>query len=228
MLPKAQTSFISRETDAARMILGVSLAVLTAAACLALLSELPPRPLQPEWILAMGSRLRGLGPSALLACLGIRLTPLLRPRNHAVRRWARRCQVLAGLIAIGWLLLIPLQLISAEIILQRQNANETSVITAARRTADEIGAAQDLSSFRAALGQVVQPQTIPLTFEQPLSQLKANTLAGLDRSIRRSLQELNSTQADRRRAFWRTAVGNTVPAASLGLGFAAIARSRKP
>lgn len=224
MQSKGQTSKSPRVSGGAKLVTGVSLAVLAAAACLVLLSALPARPLQPEWLLEQCDRLLGLGPSLLMACLAIRLTPLLRQGSVGANRWLQRSRILTSLLAVLVLLVIPLQLNSSERMLQRQNRQELRTLSAARTAARAIAAATDPDSFRAALAQVVQPQTIPLVFDQPLSQVKAETLAGLQRSIRQTEREAARSRKARRQRFLIESFRRTATAALLCLGMAAVAR----
>jgi hypothetical protein len=225
MLTNLQSRFVSKDTDAVRMILAVSLVALASAGCLLLLSALPIRPLQPDWLIQEINLFLGLGPTLLLANLAIRLTPLLKPGSETSSRWRRRSKMLAMLLFLAFASSIPLQLISAERIVQRQNQQDWKSITAARSAAAQIKAASDLNSFRSALAQVVQPQTIPQAFDENLIQLKTRTLASLEQSLRTSLEELKRARSARRQSFWSEALRHTASAALLCLGFTALSRS---
>jgi hypothetical protein len=224
MFTNASSSFVSKEIDAVRMIQGVALATL-ASVCILLLSEPPAWPIQPEWLHGQGNRLLRLGPMLLIACVALRLTPLLRPDTAGSSRWSHRSRLLAMVLALAFGVLIPLLLISGERVLQRQNQQDLNTIRATRATAVAIAEASDLNSFRAALARVVQPQTIPEAFDQPLSQLKASTLAGLERSLRTTRRQLEQASAARSQRFLTAALGQAASAALLCLGFAAVARS---
>jgi hypothetical protein len=224
MFSSTQSPIVSKESDAARMILVVALVALASAGCLLLLNALPARPLQPERILRQGSRLLGLGPTLLLANLAIRLMPLLQPGTEDSRRWRQRSRMLAMVLSLAFALSIPVQLISAERIVQRQNQLDWNSITEARNAAAAITAASDLNSFRSALARVVQPQTIPQAFDEPLSQLKTKTLASLDQSIRSALEKLELARPARRQSFWSEALRQTASAVLLCLGLLAVSR----
>lgn len=225
MLSSAQTSSVSKDSDALRMIRAVAVAALASVVCLLLLGALPPRLLQPEWLIDLGSSMLGFGPTLLMASLAIRLTLLLKQQPEGFQRWRQRSRMLAMVLCLAFAAWIPLQLISAERILQRQSQQEGNIIRAARRTADAIAAAGDLNSFRSALARVVQAQTIPQTFDQPLNQLKTSTLANLESTIQRTLKEQKQARSARRQAFWIEALRNAGSAALLCLALAVIARS---
>ena len=225
MLTSHKSRIVSNDTDEARMILAVALVSLATASCLLLLNALPPRPLQPDWLIQVSSLFLGLGPTLLMANLAIRLTPLLMPGTENSSRWRKRSKLLALVLSLAFATSIPLQLISAERILQRQNQQDGKSITAARSAVAQITAASDLNSFRAALARVVQPQTIPQVFDENLPQLKTRTLARLEQSLRTSLEEVKRARTARRQSFWSEALRYTASAALLCLGFTALSRS---
>jgi hypothetical protein len=225
MLTSHKSRIVSNDTDEARMILAVALVSLATASCLLLLNALPPRPLQPDWLIQVSSLFLGLGPTLLLANLAIRLTPLLMPGTENSSRWRKRSKLLAMVLSLAFATSIPLQLISAERILQGQNQQDGKSITAARSAVAQITAASDLNSFRAALARVVQPQTIPQVFDENLPQLKTRTLARLEQSLRTSLEEVKRARTARRQSFWSEALRYTASAALLCLGFTALSRS---
>lgn len=225
MLTSHKSRIVSKDTDAVRMILAVALVSLATAGCLLLLNALPARPLQPDWLIQVSSLFLGLGPTLLLANLAIRLTPLLMPGTENSSRWRKRSKLLALVLSLAFATSIPLQLISAERILQGQNQQDGKSITAARSAVAQITAASDLNSFRAALARVVQPQTIPQVFDENLPQLKTRTLARLEQSLRTSLEEVKRARTARRQSFWSEALRYTASAALLCLGFTALSRS---
>jgi len=225
MLTSHKSRIVSNDTDEARMILAVALVSLATAGCLLLLNTLPARPLQPDWLIQVSSLFLGLGPTLLMANLAIRLTPLLMPGTENSSRWRKRSKLLALVLSLAFATSIPLQLISAERILQGQNQQDGKSITAARSAVAQITAASDLNSFRAALARVVQPQTIPQVFDENLPQLKTRTLARLEQSLRTSLEEQKRARTARRQSFWSEALRYTASAALLCLGFTALSRS---
>jgi hypothetical protein len=225
MLTSHKSRIVSNDTDEARMILAVALVSLATAGCLLLLNTLPARPLQPDWLIQVSSLFLGLGPTLLMANLAIRLTPLLMPGTENSSRWRKRSKLLAMVLSLAFATSIPLQLISAERILQGQNQQDGKSITAARSAVAQITAASDLNSFRAALARVVQPQTIPQVFDENLPQLKTRTLARLEQSLRTSLEEVKRARTARRQSFWSEALRYTASAALLCLGFTALSRS---
>lgn len=225
MLTSHKSRIVYKDTDEVRMILAVALVSLATAGCLLLLNTLPARPLQPDWLIQVSSLFLGLGPTLLMANLAIRLTPLLMPGTENSSRWRKRSKLLAMVLSLAFATSIPLQLISAERILQGQNQQDGKSITAARSAVAQITAASDLNSFRAALARVVQPQTIPQVFDENLPQLKTRTLARLEQSLRTSLEEQKRARTARRQSFWSEALRYTASAALLCLGFTALSRS---
>ena len=175
-------------------LLGIFLAAVLVNAC-------PPKLLDPQWQLALTADLINNGSLALVGAL---LTPLalaydrgskrLRTRRKAFRRWA-----LAA--AIGFLLLIPLQLSAGWRLYRTVTGNaEQQRSQSAEKLAElrqAIATATSTQEIQARLKQLAgnNASLTPTQLNTPINQLRQDLLAGADQVANRLQQSIVQAQS---------------------------------
>jgi len=167
-----------------RSLSRLALAFVLLFATLAITALVPFTPLDPGW---QGRVSRTLLDSASLPLLALALLQIARwldPVDPLLKRRQRSFSRLAGAAALGFLLLVPLQ-ISASLRLQQASGTEQSgrIAQAERQLAAFRQAVQQASSAEAlasSLEQLGGPRPAPADLALPLPLLKAQASAALD------------------------------------------------
>lgn len=167
-----------------RSLSRLALAFVLLFATLVLTSLIPLQLLDPAW---QGRVSRTLLDSASLPLLALALLQIARwldPVDPLLKRRQRSFSRLAGVAALGFLLLVPLQ-ISASLRLQQASGTEQSgrIAQAERQLAAFRQAVQQASSAEAlasSLEQLGGPRPAPADLALPLPLLKAQASAALD------------------------------------------------
>lgn len=192
---------ISTDPSFAGVLEAISLGLLGIFLAVVLVSAWPPKLLDAQWHLALTAELINNGSLALVGAL---LTPLalafdpgsdrLRARRNAFRKWA-----LAA--AIGFLLLIPLQ-VSAGWRLYRNvtsQAEKQSSQSAAKLSElrQAIATATSTQEFQARLQQLAGNNAglTPTQLNTPINQLRQELLARADQVANRLQQSIVEAQS---------------------------------
>jgi hypothetical protein len=229
---------ISTDPSLADILEALSLALLGIFLAAILVRAWPPKLLDAQWHLALTADLINNGSLALLGAL---LTPLalafdpsrkrLRTRNKAFRQWA-----LAA--AIGFLLLIPLQ-VSAGWRLYRTVTSQTekqSSQSAAKLTElrQAIATATSTQEVQARLQQLAGNNAglTPTQLSTPINQLRQELLARADQVANRLQQNIVATQSSfKPNRLFKETVRIVLSALFYAVGFAflsgALPRSKK-
>ena len=218
---------ISTDPAFAGVLEALSLALLGIFLTSILVSAWPPKLLDPQWQLALTADLINNGSLALIGAL---LTPLaltfdpsskrLRTRNKAFRQWA-----LAA--AIGFLLLIPLQVSAGWRLYrtvtsqaERQSSQSTRKLAELRQA---IATATSTQEIQARLQQLTGNNAglTPAQLNSPINQLRQELLAGADQManrLKRSIVEAQASfKADR---LFKETIRIILSALFYGAGFA--------
>ncbi|MEI7951820.1 MAG: HpsJ family protein [Synechococcaceae cyanobacterium ELA182] len=229
---------ISTDPSLGDILEALSLALLGIFLAAILVRAWPPKLLDAQWHLALTADLINNGSLALLGAL---LTPLalafdpsrkrLRTRNKAFRQWA-----LAA--AIGFLLLIPLQ-VSAGWRLYRTVTSQTekqSSQSAAKLTElrQAIATATSTQEVQARLQQLAGNNAglTPTQLSTPINQLRQELLARADQVANRLQQNIVATQSSfKPNRLFKETVRIVLSALFYAVGFAflsgALPRSKK-
>jgi len=198
--------------------------------CFVLAAALPVKLLDPQWNLRIhGAVVNAAGFPLLGLCL-LQIAAGLDRQDEAIARRSRLCMRLAAPVAVGFLLLIPLQFwllwqssSTATLRQQSQLAKEERSLESLRRALDSASSTADLQR-RLQAGAVLQLDATQL--DQPLErlrpQLKQLIQQAEQQRTRRSQREgrLPSLQ------ILGTGLRNSLPCLALALGFAALAQRR--
>jgi len=187
----------------------------------------PVQLLNPLWQLRLAGSLVNGAPFALLGLALLQIAVELGPHDPVLQRRQRLCSQLAVIVALGFLLLLPLQGVAG----LQQSRSSTSVqssrISGAERRLVVLRQAVASASSNEEINQRLQrlqgPVLGPADIAQPLPLLKAQVAAVLDQA---ALQIARERQASPPADPWRLLpelLRNGIACLALALGFAALA-----
>lgn len=210
--------------DGARYIHWVGI-ILLGSFLLSLINALPPQFNDPTWQLNFISLLMNGGGSALLGALLICMGRLFNLGDRQIQSRALLVRTLASWVAIGWLLLIPLQLFLGVRLINSQAGKELDQIKTFERIARAVRNSTTEDELRAAMAQV--PNTPPLPrLTVPLEIAKANLLTQFQKSINTVKNRLDETSSTRWQTWMKQAVRNSLQCLLLGMGYLALGKNR--
>jgi len=197
-VPSKSPTPISTDPSLAGVLEALSLALLGIFLAAVVVGVWPPKLLDPQWQLRFTA---GLINNGSLALMGALLTPLalafdpgsdrLRSRRNAFRRWA-----LAA--AIGFLLLIPLQVYadwslyrSVSSKAEQQSSQAAGKIAELRQAVATAASTQEL---QARLQQLAGKNAglSPTQLRTPIAQLRQELLAGTDQAANQLQQRIEA------------------------------------
>lgn len=210
--------------DGARYIHWVGIAFL-ASFLIPLFNVLPPRFAEASWQLNLISLITGGGMGALLGALLVSVAHLFNLGDRQIQNRALLVRTLASWVALGWLLLIPLQLFIGVRFINRQVGEELAQIQNLQRITRDVRNATTESELRAALAKI--PNTPPLSrFTVPLEVVKANVLTQLQKSINTFENRQSQGSTNRWQTWMKEVLRNCLQAFVLATGFLAIGKNR--
>ncbi len=198
---------------------------LTGIFLLPLINLAPARFTDPVWQLNLISLLMSNGAWALLGVLLICLAHLLNDSDRMIRDRAKLMRNLASWIALGWLLLIPLQLFLSVRLINTLAAREIGEIQNVQRVNRLVSNATTEAEVRAALAQLPNQPPLPrLTVSVDIA--KANLLGQIQRNINAAKNRQEQRASDRWQTWLKEAFRNALQCSLLALGFLAIGKKR--
>ena len=187
----------------------------------------PVQLLNPLWQLRLAGSLVNGAPFALLGLALLQIAMELGPHDPVLQRRQRLCSHLAVAVALGFLLLLPLQGVAG---LQQSrsttSAQSTRISGAERRLVvlrQAVASATSNEEINQRLQRLQGPVLGPADIAQPLPLLKAQVGAVLDQA---QLQIARERQATPPTNPWRLLpelLRNAIACLALTLGFAALA-----
>lgn len=214
---------IAREwASGARYTYWVGLALL-GSFLTGLINALPPRLLDPAWQLNLIGLLLSSGGIALIGALLICLARVFDQNDRQIQKRAQLVRNLATWVALGWLLLIPLQLFLGVRLINSQGSSELGQIEAIERVAKAVRDANSEFELRKAMAQVPnQPPLPPLTVPLPVA--KANLLAQFQKTINTAKNNQDLGSSNRLQIWLKEAFRNSLQSLMLTMGFLAIGK----
>jgi hypothetical protein len=177
--------------DLALRLWYAALALLVVFAATVLNAALPLRLLDPRWLQGLIQALLSQGFLPLIALVLLQLAVVLNPKSSRLRRRRDRFCRFALVAALGFALLIPLQLASSWGSLNQMSSGQSqqrlqglTVIGQLRQAISGATSHQDLASRLAALPIPQSGTTSPADLALPFPQRQRNLLEGLARSER--------------------------------------------
>jgi hypothetical protein len=187
----------------------------------------PVQLLNPAWQLRLAGSLVNGAPFALLGLALLQIAVELGPHDPVLQRRQRLCSHLAVAVALGFLLLVPLQGVAGLQQSRSSTSAQSSRISGAERRLVALRQAVASAASNGEINQSLQrlqgPVLGPADIAQPLPLLKAQVAAVLDQA---QLQIARERQATPPSDPWRLLpelVRNGIACLALALGFAALA-----
>ncbi|MEB3199183.1 MAG: HpsJ family protein [Synechococcaceae cyanobacterium] len=175
-------------------IIAIALFVLFAASVLARI--IPVSLLTPSWQLEFSAALIDAAPSALLGLILLHLAYYLDPQNAALKTGRTRAANLCIAVALGYLLLLPLNTYAVWSGLSNLQATKTRVEADAARRVSQfrtvISAASSAQDLQERLQSLGVPGLKASDLRKPLPLLKERLLENIDKAER----NLSSKQAN--------------------------------
>jgi hypothetical protein len=212
-------------SDGARVIHWVGI-VLLGAFFVPLFNAIPPRWSDPRWQLSLVTILMSNGVNALLGALLLCVAPLFNSADGQIRKRSLLVRTLASWVAVGWLLLIPLQIFLGVRLINAQVSDELGQIQSIERTTRAVANSTNELELQAALAQIPNQPPLPrLTI--PLEQAKSNLIAQLQRNINASKNRQQEASSARWQTWLKEVIRNSVMSVLLATGFLAIGKNRQ-
>ena len=182
--------------------------------------------LQPAWLQKMTTALMGGGMTSLTGALLLAAAHVVDPEAEHLAQRARLVRRLASWVAIGYLLLIPVQLYAGVQQLTEARRTQTKTIEQVREAVKAIEQSTTLEQLRKAYNRIPgRKPELPAEINVPLNQLKDALSNRLEPNVNRAETQFN----DRLNTVWQqwiaTRFRDTLLLLMLFLGFAAIGRS---
>jgi hypothetical protein len=199
--------------------------VLLGSFLTGLINAAPPRLADPAWQLNLIGLLLGSGGMALIGSLLICLARVFDQSDRQIQNRAQLVRKLATWVALGWLLLIPLQLFLGVRLINSQGSSELEQIQGIERVAKAVRDANSEFELRKAMALVPnQPPLPPLTVPLPVA--KANLLAQFQKTINTAKNNQDLGSSNRLQIWLKEAFRNSIQSLLLALGFLALGKHR--
>jgi hypothetical protein len=221
-MPKESSS--KEWAAAARYAYWVGL-VLLSSFLINLINAAPLRLLDPVWQLNLFGLLLGSGGFALIGALLICLARTFNQSDRQLLKRARLVRRLATWVALGWFLLIPLQLFVGVRLLNSKGKTELEQIQAFERIAKAVKEARSEFELRQALAQLPNQPPLP-RITVPLSVAKSNVMAQFEKTINTAKNNQEQGSSDRLQLWLKEVFRNTLQSLALALGFLALGKPR--
>lgn len=221
---------IRRETqtrewmDGARYIHWVGMA-LVGSFLGSWIGALPARFADPTWQLNLIALVLGSGGVALLGALLICIARLFNLNDRQIQNRALLVRTLSSWVALGWLLLIPLQLFISVRLLNSQARQEVAQIQNFESISREVRNSTSEEQLRAAFGRIPNQPPLP-RITVPLEVAKANLLSALQKNINSARNNQETASSNRWQAWMKEALRNTVQTLMFVVGFLALGKNR--
>ncbi|MEB3335376.1 MAG: hypothetical protein VKP70_10360 [Cyanobacteriota bacterium] len=154
------------------------------------------------------------------------LARLLNINDRKIRTRADLVRNLASWVALGWLLLIPLQLFLSMRFINSQVGKELGEIQLIQRISRGVANATSEDELRVTLSQIPNQPPMP-RLTVPLDVAKANLLAQFQKNINGAKNRQEQASSERWQTWIKEAFRNTLQCAMLGLGFLGIGKKRR-
>ena len=151
---ESQALTMESRRDIARLMHWVGVAILGSVLVTVLFQAWPVALIQPTWLQKMTNALLGSGVTALMGALLLAAAPLVDPQAERLARRARLARRLASWAAIGYVLLIPVQLYAGVKQLSETRRTQTRTIEQVRDAVKGIEESTTIEQLRKAYGQI--------------------------------------------------------------------------
>ena len=188
----------------------VFLAILLAA-------MLPLEILDSRWQVRVISALLGSSSLPLIGVVLILFSNFLDENVSPIGSKISLLRRLSGFAAIGFLLLIPLQITAGSRLLNQQSGNEVTQLKVLQRAADAIRSSNNEADLKNALRQLPgAPSNLDRPLAAPLPQVKDALISRLDPAVKRLQSQVDEAKQNR----LQQALGIWIRDAGMAAGYA--------
>ena len=190
-----------------------------------LINLVPLRWNDPTWQLSVITVLMSNGIWALLGTLLICLARLLNYSDRMIRNRVLLVRNLASWVALGWLLLIPLQLFVSVRLINSLAGQEIGEIQNFQRISRAVRIATTEDQLRTAMAQIPNQRPLP-PLSVPVEVARINILGQFQKNINAAKNRQEERSSQRWQTWLKEALRNTIQCFFLALGFLAIGKKR--
>ncbi len=206
-----------RTEDFADILQWAALALFIVFLAILLAAMLPLEILDSRWQVRVISALLG---SSSLPLMGVVLMLLASYLDEGLSPFGAKINLLrrlAGFAAIGFLLLIPLQITAGSRLLNQQSGNEIGQLKVLERAAEAIRSSNNEDDLQNALRRLPgAPTNLDRPLAAPLPQVKDALISRLDPAIKRLQTQVEQAKASR----LQQALGIWIRDAGMAAGYA--------
>jgi hypothetical protein len=206
-----------RSESFADILQWVALALFIVFLAILLAAMLPLEILDSRWQVRVISALLG---SSSLPLIGVVLMLLANYLDEGFSPFGSKIRLirrLAGFAAIGFLLLIPLQITAGTRLLNQQSGNEVGQLKVLQGAADSIRSANNEEDLKNALRKLPgAPNNLNRPLGAPLPQVKAALISRLDPAVKRLQNQVDEAKKNR----MEKAIGIWIRDAGMAAGYA--------
>jgi hypothetical protein len=206
-----------RSESFADILQWVAIALFIVFLAILLAAMLPLEILDSRWQVRVISALLG---SSSLPLIGVVLMLLANYLDEGFSPFGSKIRLirrLAGFAAIGFLLLIPLQITAGTRLLNQQSGNEVSQLKVLQGAADSIRSANNEEDLKNALRKLPgAPNNLNRPLGAPLPQVKAALISRLDPAVKRLQNQVDEAKKNR----LEKAIGIWIRDAGMAAGYA--------
>lgn len=215
----------SSGSDIASILVLLGLALLLVYLVTVLFAMFPLQLLLPEWQLRLAGSLRGGASFPIEGMALILIANRIDPNSASIARWRDRLRQLAVIAALGFLLLIPLQLFASVTQLKLVRDQDLQLISRLSSATKAVSAARTAPEFAAAVAQL--PGSPPLRKDSRNVNLESDRqqlLVQLEPQIRQLKSRADATHATRLNQVITASLRDGLVTFIYALAFAAVAR----
>lgn len=201
----------------------VAIALFIVFLAILLAAMLPLEILDSRWQVRVISALLG---SSSLPLIGVVLMLLANYLDEGFSPFGANIRLirrLAGFAAIGFLLLIPLQIAAGNRLLNQQSGNEVGQLKVLQGAADSIRSAKNEVDLKDALRKLPgAPNNLDRPLGAPLPQVKAALISRVDPAIKRLQNQVEEAKKNRLQKALGIWIRDAGMAAGYAIGFAGL------
>ena len=201
----------------------VAIALFIVFMAILLAAMLPLELLDSRWQVRLISALLG---SSSLPLIGVVLMLLANYLDDGFSPFGANIRLLrrlAGSAAIGFLLLIPLQINAGSRLLNQQSGNEVGQLKVLQGAAEALRSANNEVELKNALRQLPgAPSNLNSPLAAPLPQVKAALISRLDPAVKRLQNQVEEAKKDRLQKALGIWIRDAGMAAGYAVGFSAL------
>jgi len=212
------------KADAARFTFWGGLTLL-GVFLVPLINLVPVQIKDPSWQLSLIGNVMSNGPWAFLGTLLICWARVLNQSDRMIRNRALLVRNLASWVALGWLLLIPLQLFLSVRLINTLSAQEIGEIQNVQRVSRQVSSATTEDELRSAMARIPNQPPMP-RLSVPVEAAKTNLLSQLQSNLNAAKNRQEQRASNRWQTWLREAFRNTIQCILLAFGFLAIGKKR--